>query len=160
MLRRPDQIIVPYDKSFMPDVDIAGVYELLAFDPRPEFLPSQRTSLLSTQGSSSDSRTNLVFDEPQLHISSSDIDIMPLNGPGSVGKMSNSTVIENQVGQTMLSDEEGVLLQPDFEFDEEGNIVDLRTKQGGNEGGGTQGQSEAAFAHQVRESQDHQVCIL
>ncbi|KAL1863645.1 hypothetical protein Plec18167_000741 [Paecilomyces lecythidis] len=152
---RPDQIIVPYDKSFMPDVDIAGVYKLLAFDPRPEFLPSQRTSLLSTQGSSSDGRTNLVFDELQLHISSSDIDIMPLNGPGSVGKMSNSTVIENQVGQTMLSDEEGVLLQPDFEFDEEGNIVDLR-KQGGKEGGGTQDQSEAAFAYQVRGSQGHQ----
>ncbi|KAJ9295114.1 hypothetical protein DTO271G3_6284 [Paecilomyces variotii] len=153
---RPDHLIVPYDKSFMPDADLPGFYhDLLALGAGTEFLPSPRTSLLSTQGSFSDGHSNLLFDEPQLQISSSDIDIMGLTVPGSVGKMSDSIMVGNQISQTMLSDEEGVLLQPDFEFDEEGNIVELG-RHGGNIEGGTQGQSEAASAHQVREGQDHQ----
>lgn len=94
---------------------------------------------------------------------------MGLVMPGSVGKMSNSTVKESQFDQIVLNDEEGVLLQPDFEFDEEGNIVELGMRESLrdlHEQGGTRGRSEAASAYQVRTGLDgqnlmegHRVCI-
>lgn len=59
----------------------------------------------------------------------------------------------SQLGRGAMLEEEGFLLQPDFEFDEEGNIIELdlgATPQVERVGSETGGPSESAITGRVR----------
>jgi meiotic recombination protein REC8 len=64
----------------------------------------------------------------QLDFSSQDLILRDIHGLGSESEMTNSvqrTVHLGRMAASALNDEEGILLQPDFDFDEDGNLIEL-----------------------------------
>jgi hypothetical protein len=64
----------------------------------------------------------------QLNFGSQDLILRDIHGFGSESEMTNSVQRSVQLGRiaaTALNDEEGILLQPDFDFDEDGNLIEL-----------------------------------
>ncbi|KAH8705629.1 hypothetical protein BGW36DRAFT_457046 [Talaromyces proteolyticus] len=122
---RPEELVVPYDPAFIPEFSLPGLdFDLLK---PPESLVSRLnlgSSLVSSHFSNS-SQGQLVLETlPQLHIPSPSVINGDFGGFASLSDSGNTVGKSDQVlGDTML--EEGVLLRPDFEFDEEGNIVEL-----------------------------------
>lgn len=117
MFRRPEELIVPYDPAFIPEFTLPGLDVDLLKPPESMLCrPDLNSSLLSSHLSAS-SPSQLGGVLPQLNIPS------PSFVAGEIGGFSfqsdSSNTFDNALG------EEGVLLRPDFEFDEEGNIVDL-----------------------------------
>ena len=64
----------------------------------------------------------------QLDFSSQDLILRDIQGFCSESEMTNSVQRTVQLGRmavSALNDEEGILLQPDFDFDEDGNLIEL-----------------------------------
>ncbi|KAL2830294.1 hypothetical protein BDW59DRAFT_158623 [Aspergillus cavernicola] len=142
---RPDQLVLPYDPSFLPEnnlpglvLDVSKLYRLLEADPSQQssvLLPRTPDISQSALSSNSSLRLNLPSDENLLRDMggfSSEADMASsVNGGLDFGGLMRST----------LNEDGGVLLQPDFEFDEDGNIIELgvrhqsevRAAQYGNE---------------------------
>ncbi|KAL2838230.1 Rec8 like protein-domain-containing protein [Aspergillus pseudodeflectus] len=129
---RPDQLILPYDPTFLPEnnlpglaIDFSKLTQLLEAteSQQSSFLPG--TPDLSQSAISSNSSLRLSFGSDDNNI------------PGNIGGFSSEADIGGSVqgGLTLagllgssLGDDGGVLLQPDFEFDEDGNIIELGTR--------------------------------
>lgn len=112
---------------------------------------ARQSSFISTPNHS----TPINRPEPvQLNLSSSSM--APANDMGGFGASSDintSAQKGSQLGRGAMFEEEGVLLQPDFEFDEEGNIVELdleATPQVERVGSEIGGPSESAITGRVR----------
>ena len=64
----------------------------------------------------------------QLDFGSQDLILRDIHGFSSESEMTNSvqrSVQRGRIAVTALNDEEGILLQPDFDFDEDGNLIEL-----------------------------------
>ncbi|GIC88753.1 Rad21/Rec8 N terminal domain protein [Aspergillus udagawae] len=126
---RPDQLILPYDPSFLPENNLPGSgLDLLGLNPSKDDRASQQSSFqlpmtpdLSLTAASRNSSLQLDF-------ASQDLILGDIHGFGSESEMANSaqrTVQLGRIAATALNDEAGILLQPDFDFDEDGNLVEL-----------------------------------
>ncbi|RDW72542.1 Rad21/Rec8 N terminal domain protein [Aspergillus mulundensis] len=125
---RPDQLVLPYDPSFLPENNLPGLgLDLSKLNRLLEIDASQQSSVLMPQtpnlsqsalSSSSILGLNLPSDENILR---------DLGGFSSEAGPASSVQGGVDLGGMIASslDEAGVLLQPDFEFDEDGNIVEL-----------------------------------
>ncbi|KAL4958179.1 hypothetical protein BDW69DRAFT_179958 [Aspergillus filifer] len=126
---KPDQLVLPYDPSFLPEnnlpglgIDLSKLNRLLEVDASQQssvFLP--QTPDLSQSALSSNSSL-------RLDIPSDDNILRDMGGFGSETDMASSAHGGVDFGRLMassLNEEVGVLLQPDFEFDEDGNIIEL-----------------------------------
>jgi hypothetical protein len=74
-------------------------------------------------------------------------------GFGMSSEMNASAQKGTQLGRESMFEDEGFLLQPDFEFDEEGNIIELslqKTPQAGKAEPEVGGPSESAIKGRVR----------
>lgn len=124
---RPEQLVLPYDPTFLPEVNLPGLNIDITVLGRPweRNLTQQSSLLLSTPTDLSQSSAP-PDDRLQLHFSSDD-----LLGYGAASLSTSATLTKDHLFRKSLAlpsgDEEGVLLQPDFEFDEDGNIVELGT---------------------------------
>lgn len=147
--RRPDQLVLPYDPSFLPDVNLPGLdFDLSKFDLQPERPTSQGSSLLWSKSPETSQFSLPMTGQPQLDIPSSDH--FNLGGFGSETDIS-SVQRRPQLGRALgleLGIEEGVLLQPDFEFDEDGNLIEFEHRP--TEGEQIIGQRETPLPDEVR----------
>lgn len=124
---RPTSLILPYDDTFLPETGLPGIGIDLAL-------------LSSTAGSTSSQKSTLWSSSPAVSQSSaSGTGNMQLELPSDdVIRDATYTCVDSDVDASAqkrglfgakrradLEDEEGVLLQPDFEFDDLGNIVEF-----------------------------------
>lgn len=120
-LYRPDQLVLPHDPSFIPELMLPGLnVDLSALEITTNF-DTPRSSLLSSYIPHSNKSGRVSSQRLRLDLSS-EIG----NGPFGFPSEMTSPVKESEVElPAFLGEEAGVLLQPDFEFDEEGNIREL-----------------------------------
>jgi hypothetical protein len=120
---RRDQLVLPNDPAFLPESMLPGLnFDLSALEFPTNLETPRKSSLLSSYipGSSND---RAVEDRLRLNISSSDIGGRAFGVPPSA--ISSPTKDPEVDLPAFAGEEGGILLNPDFEFDEEGNIVEL-----------------------------------
>ncbi|EEH33477.2 Rad21/Rec8 N terminal domain-containing protein [Paracoccidioides lutzii Pb01] len=128
---KPDQLIIPDDPSFIPFLMLPGLnVDLSALDITSNIGSPRKSSLLSSKISESNKSSH--FSDGQLHLNISSSDISGL-GAGAFGLPSDIGSIGTKENEfelpAVFAEETGVLLQPDFEFDGEGNIIELPVRQ-------------------------------
>jgi hypothetical protein len=125
---RPEELIVPYDPAFIPDFTFLGL-DLELLNPLRSIAPPKAnfdSSLLSSNMSNTSHSQLELITLPQLDVDTSNTTVAEFGGfsfaSGSAHSPEGHNLLE---GLDFGGEEEGVLLQPDFGFDEDGNIVDL-----------------------------------
>ncbi|KAJ5502642.1 hypothetical protein N7463_005516 [Penicillium fimorum] len=126
---RPSNLILPYDPSFLPETALPGLeIDLSYFTTSTDDSSSQLSGIWTKSPNNSLSGTSQLS---SLHLELPSDDIL---GDGTIlgldeinGSVQKKNIFGNMTGLG-LGNEEGVLLQPDFEFDEDGNIIELGTK--------------------------------
>ncbi|KAL6239492.1 hypothetical protein BDW75DRAFT_198317 [Aspergillus navahoensis] len=126
---RPDQLVLPYDPSFLPEnnlpvlgLDLSKLNRLLETDASQQssvFMPKTPDLSQSALSSSSILGLNISSDENVLR------DMGGFSSEADAASSAQGGVDFGRMFASSLNDEGGVLLQPDFEFDEDGNIVEL-----------------------------------
>ncbi|KAJ5372919.1 hypothetical protein N7517_004925 [Penicillium concentricum] len=127
---RPSNLILPYDPSFLPETALPGLeIDLSYFTATTDDSSSQISGLWTKSPSNSLSGTSQLS---SLHLELPSDDIL---GYGTIlgldennGSLQKKDKFGNMTGLG-LGNEEGVLLQPDFEFDEDGNIIELGARR-------------------------------
>ena len=118
---RPDQLVIQDDPSFVPEINLQGLgVDISKLTLVPEVEPSRQGSFLLTQ-SPNTSQTIPENFNLQLEFSSDNI----LGDPDGGGFGSERAAPLGRISTSAVDNEAGVLLQPDFEFDEDGNIIEL-----------------------------------
>ncbi|KAJ5612242.1 hypothetical protein N7510_005436 [Penicillium lagena] len=126
---KPGQLIVPHDPAFLPETGLPGLdIDFSVFDKMVEESFSQKSTGWLSKSPMASQMLSSETESIQIELASDDVlrDI----GMMSVQSDINSPIQKRSVGGKMhgshVGDEEqGILLQPDFEFDEDGNIVEL-----------------------------------
>lgn len=126
---RFEQLILPYDPSFLPENNLPGLrmdfFELnLPKNDRESQQSSFQFPMTPDLSLTAASRTSSL----QLDFGSQDLILRDIHGFSSESEMTNSvqrSVQRGRIAVTALNDEEGILLQPDFDFDEDGNLIEL-----------------------------------
>ncbi|KAJ5787597.1 hypothetical protein N7457_002587 [Penicillium paradoxum] len=126
---RPNNLILPYDPTFLPETALLGLeIDLSSFNGSTDDISSQLSDLWTKSPNNSLSGNSHVS-SLQLELPSDDGmrdgNILGLDDIG--GSVQKEDIFDN-VKNLGLGKEEGVLLQPDFEFDEDGNIIELGTE--------------------------------
>ncbi|KAJ5887758.1 hypothetical protein N7495_007799 [Penicillium taxi] len=109
---KPSNIVLPYDLAFLPETGLQGI-DLSFIDILPDLKKSAAWVKSPDQSQSSMSQLGSIqLDFPSDLLLDSDLPNMK----------DDTDTISRKRGP---DDEEGILLQPDFEFDEYGNIVEF-----------------------------------
>ncbi|KAL4753731.1 hypothetical protein BDW72DRAFT_209545 [Aspergillus terricola var. indicus] len=126
---RPEQLVLPYDPSFLPEnnlpglgLDLSKLNRLLETESSQQsnvFIPQTPDLSQSALSSSSALGLNIPSDENILR------DMGGFSSEADAASFAKGGLDFGRVLASSLNDEGGVLLQPDFEFDEDGNIVEL-----------------------------------
>lgn len=126
-LSRPDQLILQDDPSFIPEINLPGLgIDISTLTLEPQADVSRESSFLWTK-SPDISQTLPESFNLQLDHSFDDV-LRDLGGFGSESAKSGTVQRKDplrRISASALDDEAGVLLQPDFEFDEDGGIIEL-----------------------------------
>ncbi|WEW61439.1 R8 protein [Emydomyces testavorans] len=124
---RPDQLVLPEDPAFVPSLMLPGLnLNLSALDITAVLETPRKTSTLLSSYLHQSSGSSQVLDKGiQLNLSSSQMGHSALGGFSLPSEMSSAKKGPLVELPAYLGEEEGVLLQPDFEFDAEGNIIEL-----------------------------------
>ncbi|KAE8378431.1 Rec8 like protein-domain-containing protein [Aspergillus bertholletiae] len=126
---RPDQLILPYDPSFLPECDLPGMRMDFSKLSLPcDIAISQDSDFV--RPNTPDLSQSALSQSPGLRFSFSynDIIIKDADGNGPETNVSSSVQRNINLGDlaaTTFAEEGGILLQPDFEFDEDGNLIEL-----------------------------------
>ncbi|KAF7594996.1 hypothetical protein BBP40_007596 [Aspergillus hancockii] len=126
---RPDQLILPYDPSFLPEYDLPGLgFDVSKLRTPIESISSQESEFLWPR--TPDLSQSALSQSPSLRLSFSYHDLIMNDavGFGSETKVPSSIPRSIDLGglaATAFNEECGILLQPDFEFDEDGNLIEL-----------------------------------
>ncbi|PWY83430.1 Rad21/Rec8 N terminal domain protein [Aspergillus heteromorphus CBS 117.55] len=130
---RPEQLILPYDPSFLPENNLPGMgLDLSKLEASLEINLSQQSGLMwpKTPDLSQSALSQTQTTGLNLNLYSDDHDLVMRDAGG----FSSDTNVSRYTGRNFdfggierlsLNEEGGVILQPDFEFDEDGNIVEL-----------------------------------
>lgn len=127
-LSRPDQLILQDDPSFIPETNLPGLgIDISALTLEPQADVSRESSFLWTK--SPDISQTLLPESFNLQLDLSSDDVLRGLG-GFRSESANSGSVQRKdplrrISASALDDEAGVLLQPDFEFDEDGSIIEL-----------------------------------
>lgn len=119
---------MPYDPAFIPDFTFPGLDLELLYPLRSVALPKSKldSSLLSSNMSNSSHSQLELIALPQLDTDASNTILAEYGGFSFASGNAHSPENQNLCERLDLGGEEqGLLLQPDFDFDEDGNIVDL-----------------------------------
>ncbi|OAT13332.1 Rad21/Rec8 N terminal domain-containing protein [Blastomyces gilchristii SLH14081] len=124
---KPSQLVLPDDPSFIPDLMLPGLnVDLSVLDISLDIGSPRKSSLLSSVLAPSSKSSQFSDGQLQLNISSSDIGGHGAGASGFPSDIGSSVRKEAQFElPAAFAEETGVLLQPDFEFDGDGNIVEL-----------------------------------
>jgi hypothetical protein len=125
---RPEELVVPYDPAFIPDFTFPDL-DLDLLNARGPAVPDLKlnSSLMSSNLSVSPHSQLDLGTLPELDVNSSSATLAGFGGFSFGSGSALSPKEHNNIfgGSEIRAEEEGILLQPDFDFDEEGNIVDL-----------------------------------
>ncbi|RAK96871.1 Rad21/Rec8 N terminal domain protein [Aspergillus ibericus CBS 121593] len=126
---RPEQLILPYDPSFLPEINLPGLgLDLSKFSLSIDMNLSQQSSLAWPK---TPDLSQSVLSQPtslRLDLSSDDIILRDVGGFSSdtnVTRYGGKAIDFTGIEPFALNEESGVILQQDFEFDEDGNIIEL-----------------------------------
>ncbi|OJD10461.1 hypothetical protein AJ78_08535 [Emergomyces pasteurianus Ep9510] len=127
---RPGQLILPDDPSFIPDLMLPGLnVDLSALDISSDIGSPRKSSLLSSFLAPSSKSSPFSDGQLHLNISSSDIGGLGAGASGFPSDIGSSARKDTQFElPAAFAEETGVLLQPDFEFDGDGNIIELQVR--------------------------------
>ncbi|KAJ5640737.1 hypothetical protein N7528_000362 [Penicillium herquei] len=127
---KPSTLVLPYDPSFLPETNLPGLdFDFSLFDIGNQNESGQPFSqwIKSPPGShSSESRISVRLDlgsDDMIH------DAEMIGMENLVSPSRKRGLFGTSAGEEVLGDEAGVLLQPDFEFDETGALVELDATQ-------------------------------
>lgn len=145
---------MPYDPSFLPETGLPGLDIDLSY-----FAPVDDSSQLSSLWTKSP--INSLSGASQLSSLQLDLPSDDLIAEGNTVPDDVRSAKKDMFGQIAgLGLEEGVLLQPDFEFDEDGNLVELGGKvlspsrRHKSPGAPSEGMSERLPAEQIQFDED------
>ncbi|KAL4927551.1 Rad21/Rec8 N terminal domain protein [Aspergillus undulatus] len=126
---RPDQLVLPYDPSFLPENNLPGLgIDLLKLNRLLEVDASQQSSVFMPQTPDLSQSALSSSSALRLNIPSDDNILRDTGGFSSEPDMASSAQGGVGFGRLLassLNEDAGVLLHPDFEFDEDGNIIEL-----------------------------------
>ena len=146
---------MPHDATFVPDLMLPGLnLELSTLDISTDAETPSSSSLLWSQSRQSSRSSHLSDEKLRLNISASEM--IPGDADGCFIFASDISSTANKVAQSefpsIFAEEGGLLLQPDFEFDGEGNIIELAVKQNvQTKATAIDRRSEPAITNRVRE---------
>ncbi|PIG83762.1 Rad21/Rec8 N terminal domain protein [Aspergillus arachidicola] len=126
---RPDQLILPYDPSFLPESDLPGMGMDLSRLCLPfDTAASQHSDLLWPN--TPDLSQSALSRSPSPRFSFSFDDMILKDGGGIDSETNVPSSVQRSIdlrglAATTFAEEGGILLQPDFEFDEDGNLIEL-----------------------------------
>lgn len=126
---RPSSLILPYDPTFLPETGLPGLNIDFSLFDQAYTSRVESSSFWSKSKSAESQSTFSLSNNIQIHLPD---EVFPGVDDDVFGPVSGSQVKHALFGKTPLAgkeDEEGVLLQPDFEFDEEGNIVEFHSSR-------------------------------
>lgn len=127
---KPNNLILPYDPSFLPETALPGLeIDLSYFTATTDDSLSQLSGLWTKSPNNSLSGTSQLS---SLHLDLPSDDILGEGTILGIDEINRSAQKKDTFGNMAglgLGDEEGVLLQPDFEFDEDGNIIELGARE-------------------------------
>ena len=110
----------------MPELSLPGLdLDFANLDISAEDRPNLYCSLLSTPFTNSSNSPLMEKHHISIDISSPTIITGHVGATSRMGSARHETAFKRA---SIFDDEEGVVLQPDFEFDEEGNIIELNKK--------------------------------
>ncbi|KAF7530407.1 hypothetical protein PCG10_003778 [Penicillium crustosum] len=123
---RPSNLILPYDPSFLPETALPGLeIDLSHLNATMDDSSSQLSGLWTKSPNNSLSGTSQLS---SLHLDLPSDDILgegTILGINEINRSGQKNDTFGNITELGLGNEEGVLLQPDFEFDEDGNIIEL-----------------------------------
>ncbi|CAG8890451.1 unnamed protein product [Penicillium egyptiacum] len=123
---KPSNLIVPYDPSFLPETALPGLEIDFSY-----FSTTTNDSSTELSGLWIKSPNNSLSGTPQLSSLRLELPSDDILGEGTIlgiDEINASAQKKDPFGNVTglgSGNEEGVLLQPDFEFDEDGNIIEL-----------------------------------
>ncbi|KAL4898737.1 Rec8 like protein-domain-containing protein [Aspergillus ambiguus] len=122
---RPDQLIIPYDPSFTPETDLPGLD--INLSKLTLFAEPLATTMSPWPASPDLSQSALSNASLQLSFGSEDMAMADNVASGSEPDLASPVRLHlaHLAISALHDNEEGVLLQPDFDFDEDGNIIEL-----------------------------------
>ena len=114
----------------MPELSLPGLdLDFANLDISTEDRPNLYCSLLSTPFTNSSNSPLMEKHQISIDISSPTIVAGHIRDVGATSRMGSARHETAFKRASIFDDEEGVVLQPDFEFDEEGNIIELNKKE-------------------------------
>jgi meiotic recombination protein REC8 len=153
---RPSNLILPYDPAFLPETGLPGLDIDLSILNGTFEDPSTQLSGLWLKSPNNSSSGVSPTESLQIEMSSDDmLGEGTLMGLDDIYGSGLKKCISGQIAGLGLGNEEGGLLQADFEFDEDGNLVELgspkpgRISSVGPLGGDGPGQRQGWDADQV-----------
>lgn len=146
---RPDQLVLPQDPTFIPELMLPGLNVDLSCLEIANF-ETPNSGFLSSCVPRSNKSGRLASHQLRLDLSS-EIGNGQFGFPSEMSSPKKGPEVELPA---FLGEEAGVLLQPDFEFDEEGNIRELPVTTLVADGGMATEQRQAA---EVRDTIDPNV---
>ncbi|CAG8022286.1 unnamed protein product [Penicillium olsonii] len=145
---KPSTLILPYDPSFLPETGLPGLELNMS-----HFASADDSSQFSSLFSRSPAHSLTAISQ----LSSLQLDIPSDGGigEGSIMGFEDHPVRKDvAVEIAALGPEEGGLLQPDFEFDEDGNLIELGGRAiSPQKNTKAQAQREDLFKHHTRQDQ-------
>ncbi|XRM44074.1 R8 protein [Aspergillus tubingensis] len=125
---RPDQLILPYDASFLPENNLPGLgLDFTSLNLSLDLDLSQQPNRVWPQTPDLSQSALSQTDSLKLDLSSNRSfgDIDGFSAGTSVSRYGGIGIDFGGFEPLQLGEESGVILQPDFEFDEDGNIIEL-----------------------------------
>ncbi|GKZ72885.1 hypothetical protein AnigIFM50267_009552 [Aspergillus niger] len=125
---RPDQLILPYDPSFLPENNLPGLgLDFSSLNLSIDLNLSQQSSRMwpQTPDLSQSALSQTASLKLDLSSNRSFGDIDGFSAVTSVSRYGGIGIDLGGIESLQYGEESGVILQPDFEFDEDGNLIEL-----------------------------------
>ncbi|OKP13581.1 Meiotic recombination protein rec8 [Penicillium subrubescens] len=120
---KPTSLILPYDPTFLPETGLPGLdLNFALFDVMSDDSSTQRSGSLTSSPATSQSANS------QIGVIQLELPTYDLIREGDVQDLNLADTLTSGKKREFLGkdlNDEGVLLQPDFEFDEDGNIIEF-----------------------------------
>ncbi|MCJ1393678.1 hypothetical protein MMC18_006554 [Xylographa bjoerkii] len=157
---RPDQLVLQDDPAFLPDIDLPSLDLDLSLFENSTQGSSQRTSVMSAGSNQSSRSSNKEGEASEFGL------IIPTSDSGNPGDTggfhlakSGSSATKRDAGiADFFPEEQGFFPDVDFNFDAEGNMIELETPQAVQSNEPVpRGRSDSGVSTQIRQDQEEGV---
>ena len=120
-IHRPDQLVLQDDPAFLPDFELLDLdHDLSLFEESTQG-SSQRSSIISGRSHQSSMSSNTDTEPAMVAL------VIPSSSSGHAGGIGGFALPESEGsrGANIINEEEGFFPDVDFNFDAEGNLIEL-----------------------------------